>query len=190
MDFCFYFFTSVVTLFRNIWIIYQKDFLQKHIFIRMCWILSVQVRPTRCYKCLERSNVWKLVCYIYLASYQTLYMQSSVWCYPLTFKQRTALWENIAHSLHNSLLVLITALVIYAMFLVRDKSDQPVVSWTPPPPKQGWVWVCPTGNPPHRSRFPLIIRVTKSENFPDSKIFVAKTFRIKRVNFQIRDKCA
>ena len=33
----------------------------------------------------------------------------------------------------------------------------------------------------------------KSENFPDSKIFVAKTFRIKRVNrvnFQIRDKCA
>ena len=36
-------------------------------------------------------------------------------------------------------------------------------------------------------------RVTKSENFPDSKIFVAKTFRIKRVNrvnFQIRDKCA
>ena len=37
------------------------------------------------------------------------------------------------------------------------------------------------------------IRVTKSENFPDSKIFVAKTFRIKRVNrvnFQIRDKCA
>ena len=38
-----------------------------------------------------------------------------------------------------------------------------------------------------------IIRVTKSENFPVSKIFVAKTFRIKRVNlvnFQIRDKCA
>ena len=37
------------------------------------------------------------------------------------------------------------------------------------------------------------IRVTKSENFPDTKIFVAKTFRIKRVNranFQIRDKCA
>ena len=36
-------------------------------------------------------------------------------------------------------------------------------------------------------------RVTKSENFPDSKIFVAKTFRLKRVNrvnFQIRDKCA
>ena len=36
-------------------------------------------------------------------------------------------------------------------------------------------------------------RVTKSENFPDSKIFVAKTFRIKRVNrvnFQIRDKYA
>ena len=36
-------------------------------------------------------------------------------------------------------------------------------------------------------------RVTKSENFPDSKIFVAKTFQIKRVNgvnFQIRDKCA
>ena len=36
-------------------------------------------------------------------------------------------------------------------------------------------------------------RVTKSENFPDSKIFVAKTFRIKRVNrvnFQIRDKGA
>ena len=36
-------------------------------------------------------------------------------------------------------------------------------------------------------------RVTKSENFPDSVIFVAKTFRIKRVNranFQIRDKCA
>ena len=35
-------------------------------------------------------------------------------------------------------------------------------------------------------------RVTKSKNFPDSKIFVAKTFRIKRVNrvnFQIRDKC-
>ena len=39
----------------------------------------------------------------------------------------------------------------------------------------------------------LICRVAKSENFPDSKIFVAKTFRIKRVNranFQIRDKCA
>ena len=38
-----------------------------------------------------------------------------------------------------------------------------------------------------------VSRVTKSENFPDSKIFVAKTFRIKRVNrvnFQIRDKCA
>ena len=38
-----------------------------------------------------------------------------------------------------------------------------------------------------------VTRVTKSENFPDSKIFVAKTFRIKRVNrvnFQIRDKCA
>ena len=36
------------------------------------------------------------------------------------------------------------------------------------------------------------VRVTKSKNFPDSKIFVAKTFRIKRVNrdnFQIRDKC-
>ena len=36
-------------------------------------------------------------------------------------------------------------------------------------------------------------RVAKSDNFPDSKIFVAKTFRIKRVNrvnFQIRDKCA
>ena len=33
----------------------------------------------------------------------------------------------------------------------------------------------------------------KNENFPDSKIFAAKTFRIKRVkrvNFQIRDKCA
>ena len=33
-------------------------------------------------------------------------------------------------------------------------------------------------------------RVTKSENFPDSKIFVAKTFRIKRVNrvnFQFRE---
>ena len=38
-----------------------------------------------------------------------------------------------------------------------------------------------------------VTRVTKGENFPDSKIFVAKTFRIKRVNrvnFQIRDKCA
>ena len=38
-----------------------------------------------------------------------------------------------------------------------------------------------------------MVRVTKSENFPDSKIFVAKTFRIKRVNrvnFQIRNKCA
>ena len=37
------------------------------------------------------------------------------------------------------------------------------------------------------------IRVAKSENFPDSKIFVVKTFRIKRVNranFQIRNKCA
>ena len=36
-------------------------------------------------------------------------------------------------------------------------------------------------------------RVRKSKNFPDSKIFVAKTFRIKRVNrvnFQIHDKCA
>ena len=36
-------------------------------------------------------------------------------------------------------------------------------------------------------------RVTKSENFPDSKVFVAKTFRIKRVhcvNFQIRHKRA
>ena len=36
-------------------------------------------------------------------------------------------------------------------------------------------------------------RVTKSENFPDSKIFVAKTFQIKRVNcinFKIRDKGA
>ena len=35
------------------------------------------------------------------------------------------------------------------------------------------------------------IRVAKSENFPDSKIFVVKTFRVKRVNciiFQIRDK--
>ena len=126
----------------------------------MCWILLVQVRPTKCYKCPERGNVWKPICHIYLASYQTLYIQNSVWCYPLTFKQRTALCENIAHSLHNSLLVLITALVIYAMFLVRDKSDQPVVSWTPPPPKQGWVWVCPTGSPPHRSRFPLIIIVT------------------------------
>ena len=34
-------------------------------------------------------------------------------------------------------------------------------------------------------------RVTKSENFPDSKIFVAETFRVKRVkrvDFQIRDK--
>ena len=37
------------------------------------------------------------------------------------------------------------------------------------------------------------IRVRKSENFPDSKIVVAKTFRIKHVNciiFQIRDKYA
>ena len=37
------------------------------------------------------------------------------------------------------------------------------------------------------------VRVTKSKNFPDSKIFVAKTFQIKhvnRVNFQIREKCA
>ena len=36
-------------------------------------------------------------------------------------------------------------------------------------------------------------RVRKGENFPDSKIFVAKTFRIKPVNciiFQIRDKYA
>ena len=33
----------------------------------------------------------------------------------------------------------------------------------------------------------------KSKNFPDSKIFVAKTFRMKRINcinFQIHDKCA
>ena len=40
---------------------------------------------------------------------------------------------------------------------------------------------------------PLKSRVTKSKNFPDSKIFVAKTFRIKcvnHVNFQIRDKYA
>ena len=39
----------------------------------------------------------------------------------------------------------------------------------------------------------IFYRVTKNENFPESKIFVAKTFRIKRVNrvdFQIRDKCA
>ena len=35
-----------------------------------------------------------------------------------------------------------------------------------------------------------VLRVTKSENFPDSKIFAAKTSQIKRVNFQIRDKCA
>ena len=36
-------------------------------------------------------------------------------------------------------------------------------------------------------------RVRKSENFPDSKIFVTKTFRMMRVNcfnFQICDKCA
>ena len=36
-------------------------------------------------------------------------------------------------------------------------------------------------------------RVRKNENFPDSMIFVAKTFRIKRlkrINFQIRDKYA
>ena len=38
-----------------------------------------------------------------------------------------------------------------------------------------------------------VSRVTKSENFPDSKIFVAKTFRIKHIkgiNFQICDKYA
>ena len=38
-----------------------------------------------------------------------------------------------------------------------------------------------------------IIRVRKNENFPDSKIFVARTFRIKCVNcinFHIRDKYA
>ena len=43
----------------------------------------------------------------------------------------------------------------------------------------------PERPPPH-------CRVTKSKNFPDSKIFVTKTFRIKRVNranFQSRDKC-
>ena len=37
------------------------------------------------------------------------------------------------------------------------------------------------------------IRVRKNENSPDSKIFVTKTFRKKRVNcinFQIRDKYA
>ena len=37
------------------------------------------------------------------------------------------------------------------------------------------------------------VPVRKNENFPDSMIFVAKTFRIKRVkciNFQIRDKYA
>ena len=37
----------------------------------------------------------------------------------------------------------------------------------------------------------MLIRVRKSKDFPDSRIFVAKTFRIKsvnRVNFQIRDK--
>ena len=36
-------------------------------------------------------------------------------------------------------------------------------------------------------------RVRKNENFPDSMIFVAKTFwikRLKRINFQIRDKYA
>ena len=41
----------------------------------------------------------------------------------------------------------------------------------------GWAWV--------------VLRVRKNENFPDSKMFVAKTFRIKRanhVNFQISDK--
>ena len=40
---------------------------------------------------------------------------------------------------------------------------------------------------------PIFHQSQKSENFPDSKIFVAKTFRIKRlsrVNFQIRNKCA
>ena len=39
----------------------------------------------------------------------------------------------------------------------------------------------------------LCCRVRKSENFPDSKIFVAKTFWIKRVNcvnYWIGDKCA
>ena len=39
----------------------------------------------------------------------------------------------------------------------------------------------------------LLLRVRKIEDFPDSKIFVAKTFRIKRINciiFQIRDKYA
>ena len=38
-----------------------------------------------------------------------------------------------------------------------------------------------------------VARVRKNENFPDSMIFVAKTFRIKRVIciiFQIRDKYA
>ena len=44
-----------------------------------------------------------------------------------------------------------------------------------------------------RAQLGHMARVTKSKNFPDSKIFVAKTFRIKCVNltnFQIRDKCA
>ena len=44
--------------------------------------------------------------------------------------------------------------------------------------------------PNHSTQGSIVPRVTKSENFPDSKIFVAKTFRIKRVNFQIHDKCA
>ena len=41
--------------------------------------------------------------------------------------------------------------------------------------------------------FCISIQSQKNENSPDRKIFVAKTFRIKRVNpanFQIRDKCA
>ena len=47
---------------------------------------------------------------------------------------------------------------------------------------------------PHLTRsWNNLDRVRKGENFPDSKIFVAKTFRIKPVNciiFQIRDKYA
>ena len=44
-----------------------------------------------------------------------------------------------------------------------------------------------------RSSIQIATRVRKVENFPDSKIFVAKTFRIKPVNciiFQIRDNYA
>ena len=58
------------------------------------------------------------------------------------------------------------------------------------------VLIFTSGAFPTQSTIPIELgpnRVTKRENLPDSKIFVAKTFRIKSVNcvnFQIRDKCA